>query len=85
MPTTTPLLLMPVACDRPSADPRSTIAAYFVWVPVHVFVAPGRHVPARQLSPAVQRLPSLHAVPSAARGPAAHVPVTGLHVPATWH
>jgi len=42
-------------------------------------------VPARQLSPELQRLPSLQAVPFGAGSDAEHLPVVGLHVPLTWH
>jgi hypothetical protein len=40
--------------------------------------------PAWQLSLVVQALPSLQLVPLAAFG-FEHIPVAGLHVPATWH
>jgi hypothetical protein len=42
------------------------------------------HVPERHVSPLVQPLPSLHAVPSAFVG-VEHVPVVGLQIPASWH
>jgi hypothetical protein len=38
------------------------------------------HVPEEQMSPVVQRLPSLHIPPSFV-GTASHIPVAGLHVP----
>src|SRR5206468_57888 len=41
-------------------------------------------VPLWHVSVCVQALGSLHAVPSLAFG-LEHVPVVGLHVPATWH
>ena len=41
------------------------------------------HVPFWHASPWVHALPSLHGVPFAAMG-VEHVPVLGLHVPATW-
>jgi hypothetical protein len=41
-------------------------------------------VPAWQLSPCVHALPSLHVVPLGATG-FEHVPLAGLHIPATWH
>src|SRR5262245_28209434 len=40
-------------------------------------------MPPWQLSPFVQALPSLHAVPFGAVG-LLHMPVAGLHVPAAW-
>ena len=40
--------------------------------------------PVWHVSLCVQALPSLHAVPFGAFG-FEHVPVAGLHVPATWH
>ena len=43
-----------------------------------------RKMPAWHESDCVQALPSLHEVPFAAAG-FVHVPVAGLHVPATWH
>jgi hypothetical protein len=46
--------------------------------------APGSHVPPAQVSPLVQALPAWHDVPSGAVG-FEHVPLDGLHVPATWH
>jgi hypothetical protein len=52
---------------------------------VQTLVAPGRHVPAWQLSPELQRFPSSQTVPSAARGDAEQLPVAGLQVPARWH
>ena len=42
------------------------------------------HVPALQLSPEVQTVPSLQAVPLGAFG-FEHTPVAGLHTPARWH
>jgi len=42
------------------------------------------HVPAWHASVCVHGLPSSHVVPFAAAG-FEHVPVSGLHVPATWH
>ena len=42
------------------------------------------HVPDWQVSPLVQRLPSLQAVPFGTAG-FEHCPVEGLQVPATWH
>ena len=42
------------------------------------------HVPLVQTSPTVFGLPSSHAVPLALVG-FEHIPVAGLHVPATWH
>src|SRR5262249_20315210 len=45
---------------------------------------PPLHTPALQVSPCVQALPSLHAVPSGLAG-AAHRPVCGSHVFETWH
>jgi hypothetical protein len=50
---------------------------------VQVYV-PGKHVPARQVSPVLQLLPTLQSVPSARGGPE-QAPVAGLHVPAAWH
>jgi len=51
---------------------------------VHTTGPPARQAPATHVSPCVHRLPSLHAVPSARVG-FEHVPVPGLHTPATWH
>jgi hypothetical protein len=45
---------------------------------------PGSQLPSKQLSPVVQALPDTHEVPSGAAG-LEHVPLDGLHVPATWH
>jgi hypothetical protein len=50
---------------------------------VHVTAVPVQ-TPAWQLSLVVQALPSLQLVPLAAFG-FEHIPVAGLHVPATWH
>ena len=51
---------------------------------VQTTAAPGTQVPAWQVSFWVQRLPSLHAAPSAFAG-FEQIPVVGLHVPASWH
>src|SRR5579863_1780176 len=51
---------------------------------MHVTAVPLTQVPDWQASPTVQAFPSLHVVPFAAVG-FEHVPVVGLHVPATWH
>jgi hypothetical protein len=50
----------------------------------HVTVLPAVHAPAWHVSFRSQALPSSHAVPFVAAG-FVHVPVEGLHVPATWH
>src|SRR5262245_16164280 len=46
--------------------------------------APPTQLPAWQLSPWVQALPSVQAVPFVAAG-LEHMPVCGSQVPATWH
>jgi len=51
---------------------------------VHVTGLAPVQVPLWHVSVCVHALPSLHAVPLAATG-LEHVPVLGLHVPATWH
>jgi len=51
---------------------------------VQVFVAVPVQVPIWQLSLTVQAWPSLQLVPSGLGVAAAH-PLTGLHVPASWH
>jgi hypothetical protein len=45
---------------------------------------PPVQVPPWQVSAEVQLLPSLQGVPSGAPG-LEHIPVAGLHMPATWH
>src|SRR5580700_6283632 len=45
---------------------------------------PAVHTPAWQVSFKSHALPSLHVVPFEAAG-FEHMPVLGLHVPATWH
>ena len=49
----------------------------------HTF-GPPTHPPPEQVSGPVQALPSLHAAPLGAGG-FEQAPVSGLHVPATWH
>jgi hypothetical protein len=49
----------------------------------HVF-GPAAQAPDWHVSGVVQLLPSLHAMPFAFAG-FEHVPVAGLHVPASWH
>jgi hypothetical protein len=51
---------------------------------VHVMGFDPVHTPALHASVCVHPLPSLQVVPSGAVG-LEHVPVLGLHVPATWH
>jgi hypothetical protein len=51
---------------------------------VHWIGLPPVQVPAWHVSVCVQALPSLQLVPSLAFG-LEHVPVAGLHTPATWH
>jgi hypothetical protein len=51
---------------------------------VHVTGLAPVQVPLWHVSVCVHALPSLHVVPLAAAG-FEHVPVLGLHVPATWH
>ena len=46
--------------------------------------APGVQLPAKQLSPLVQLLPSSHDDPSDFGG-FEQVPLAGLHAPAAWH
>jgi hypothetical protein len=50
---------------------------------VHTTAAPVQ-APAKQASSFVQKLPSLHSVPSASEG-FEHVPVALSQLPATWH
>jgi hypothetical protein len=53
--------------------------------PSSQFVGPPElQTPPLQVSPVVQALPSLHAVPFGAAG-FEHMPVPGLQTPATWH
>lgn len=51
---------------------------------VQVTDVPPPQTPAWQLSPVVQRLPSVQVVPSGLLG-FEHSPVAGLHVPTSWH
>ena len=51
---------------------------------VQTTAAPPRQTPAWQVSPIVQRLPSLQSMPSGASG-LEQRPVAGSHTPATWH
>ena len=51
---------------------------------VQTVAVPPRQLPVWQVSPVVQALPSLHAVPSAAAG-FEQIPVDGLQVPMLWH
>jgi hypothetical protein len=51
---------------------------------VHTTAEPPLHTPAWQVSPAVQALPSLHAVPLG-RGTLEQTPVLGLHTLGWWH
>lgn len=51
---------------------------------MHVIGFEPTHVPLWHASFCVQTLLSLHVVPLAAAG-FEHVPLDGLHVPATWH
>src|SRR5206468_1476351 len=45
---------------------------------------PPVHTPVSQVSVCVHALPSVHVLPSGLAG-FEHVPVAGLHVPASWH
>jgi hypothetical protein len=45
---------------------------------------PGRHAPAWQVLPVMQRLPPLHDVPSGLAPPPEHCPVAGSQTPAAW-
>src|SRR5579862_6050065 len=93
-----PWQLSPCVQALPSLQPVPSAAVGFEHVPVCGSQVPATwhwsdavqttavpaHVPPWQLSPWVQALPSLQAVPSAAVG-FEHVPVCGSQVPATWH
>lgn len=65
--------------------PGLQVPATWHWsIDAQITGLPGKQAPATQTSASVQRLPSLHAVPSGFAG-FEHAPVKGLHVPATWH
>ena len=51
---------------------------------LQVTCVPAVHVPAWQLSACVQAFPSSQVLPSGRAG-LEHIPVAGLHVPASWH
>jgi hypothetical protein len=70
-------LPQPVAGAQVAASLHSSPAA-------QATLTPAVHVPFWHASPVVHALPSLHVAPSLAAG-FEHVPVAGLHVPATWH
>jgi hypothetical protein len=60
------------------------VPAWWHWSGAAQVKAVPAQVPAVQTSLLVHALPSSHAVPSAAAG-VEHIPVAGLHAPATWH
>lgn len=63
----------------------SHVPASWHWsMGIHVMAMPAVHVPATQRSACVQLLPSLHVVPSGLAG-LEHIPVAGLHIPASRH
>ena len=64
---------------------ESQVPATWHWsLAAHVFPVPPPHTPAWQVSPVVQALLSLHAVPFAfATG--AGQPVAGTQLPTVWH
>src|SRR5438093_95127 len=63
----------------------SHVPATWHWsLAVHVTGLEPVHAPVWHVSVCVHALPSLHDVPLGALG-FEHVPVAGLHVPATWH
>jgi len=70
------LLHIPVAVLQAPTTWHSSSTVHPIGVPAQT--------PARQLSPCVQALPSLQAVPFAAGG-LLHIPVVGSQTPATWH
>jgi len=77
------LQVVPLASGGYEHTPLTGLQAPAAWQGpggAHPTVTPPWQTPARQVSPVVHRLPSLHMVPSGAVG-FEHVPFAGLHTP----